>query len=92
VLLPGAFAAVELPVSERQPSIVVPAQAIVPSATGHAVYVLRNGHAELQEVEIGTRLRGSVQIRSGLEAGDTVLTTNLLRLRSGIPVEVLPPG
>jgi membrane fusion protein (multidrug efflux system) len=87
VLLPGAFASVEVPIEKSGAGILVPAHAIVPSATGHAVYVLRDGRAELREVEMGLRTREAVQIRRGLAVGDTVLTSNLLRLRPGVRVE-----
>jgi membrane fusion protein (multidrug efflux system) len=88
VLLPGAFAAVEVPVEREEAGILVPSLALVPSATGHAVYVLRNGRADLQAVEIGMRTENAVEIRRGLATGDTVLTSNLQRLRPGVPVEV----
>jgi membrane fusion protein (multidrug efflux system) len=87
-LLPGAFAAVEVAITQPAEGILVPAEAVVPSATGYAVYVLRDGRAELREVEIGLRTREALEIRRGLAAGDTVLTSNLLRLRPGVRVEV----
>jgi membrane fusion protein (multidrug efflux system) len=86
-LFPGAFATVEVPIEQPGDGILVPAEAIVPSVAGHAVYVLRDGRAELQPVEIGLRTPESVQILKGLAAGDTVLTSNLLRLRPGARVE-----
>jgi membrane fusion protein (multidrug efflux system) len=89
VLLPGAFAAVEVAVEQAQAGIMLPAQAIVPSATGHAVYLLREGAAELREVEIGLRTSEAVQILRGLAPGETVLTTNLLRMRAGARVELV---
>jgi membrane fusion protein (multidrug efflux system) len=87
-LLPGAFVTVEVPVQQRGEGILVPAQAIVPSVSGHAVYVLREGRAELRPVEIGLRTPDSVEILRGLEVGDTVLTSNLLRMRPGARVEL----
>jgi membrane fusion protein (multidrug efflux system) len=87
-LLPGAFASVAVTIAQPTEGILVPAQAVVPSATGHAVYVLRGGRAELREVEIGLRTRDALEIRRGLAAGDTVLTSNLLRLRPGVRVEI----
>ncbi|MGH7788947.1 MAG: efflux RND transporter periplasmic adaptor subunit, partial [Candidatus Binatia bacterium] len=88
VLLPGAFAAVEVPVEQRDAGIMIPAQAIIPSATGHAVYLRRDGVAQLQEVEIGQRTRDRVEVLRGLSPGDVVLTSNLLRLRPGAAVEI----
>jgi membrane fusion protein (multidrug efflux system) len=37
---------------------------------------------------LGMRMRGEVQILSGLEAGDLVVTEGTQRLRDGVPVEV----
>jgi membrane fusion protein (multidrug efflux system) len=88
-LMPGAFATLDVPVAAEASGILIPAQAIIPSATGHAVYVLREGAAALQDVEIGTRSAESVQVLRGLALGDTVLTTNLLRIRPGARVEVV---
>jgi membrane fusion protein (multidrug efflux system) len=88
-LVPGAFASVELALSQAGEGILVPAQAVVPSASGHAVWVLEDGRAVLREVEIGLRTRDAVEVRRGLAAGETVLTTNLLRLRAGVRVEAV---
>jgi len=91
-LLPGAFVTVEVPIEQRGEGILVPAEAIVPSVSGHAVYVLRDGRAELQPVEIGLRTPDSVEILRGLAVGDAVLTSNLLRLRPGARVERAEAG
>ena len=40
------------------------------------------------EVEIGVRTETEVEISKGLVAGDTVLTTGLLRLRPGAAVNL----
>jgi membrane fusion protein (multidrug efflux system) len=92
VLVPGAFASVELPLDRAGEGILVPAQALVPSATGHALWVLRDGRAELREVEIGLRTRDAVEVLRGLSEGEVVLTTNLLRLRAGAPVAPIGAG
>jgi membrane fusion protein (multidrug efflux system) len=87
-LMPGAFATLDVPVAAETSGILIPAQAIIPSASGHAVYVLRDGTARLQDVEIGMRSAESVQVLRGLALGDTLLTTNLLRMRPGVRVEI----
>lgn len=91
-LVPGAFASVELGLAQAGEGILVPAQAVVPSARGHAVWVLEDGHAALREVEIGLRTRDAVEVRRGLAVGEIVLITNLLRLRAGVPVEPVAEG
>jgi membrane fusion protein (multidrug efflux system) len=87
-LMPGAFVTLDVPVAAERAGIRVPAQAVVPSLSGHAVYVLEDGVAQLREIEIGVRTAESVQVTRGLAPGDTVLTTNLLRMRPGARVEV----
>jgi membrane fusion protein, multidrug efflux system len=88
VLRPGAFVTVELLLEETGAGVAVPAQALVPSAQGFAVFVLEDGRAALRAVEIGVRSADSVQVLRGLAPGETVLTTNLLRLQPGAAVEL----
>ncbi|MGH7899379.1 MAG: efflux RND transporter periplasmic adaptor subunit, partial [Candidatus Binatia bacterium] len=88
-LFPGAFASIELPL-EQAGGVMVPAEAVVPSVDGHSVFVLRDGRAELRKVEIGTRTAESVQVLRGLAEGETVLTSNLLRISPGAAVELEP--
>lgn len=59
----------------------IPTQALIPKLKGQDVYILRNGLAKLSDVQTGLRTESSVQITGGLSPGDTILTTNLLRLR-----------
>jgi membrane fusion protein, multidrug efflux system len=89
-LVPGAFASLEIPVEQKAAGILVPAQAVAPTSSGHGVYVLVDGRAELREVRIGLRTQESVEIQSGLTAGERVITSNLLRMRPGVRIEVVP--
>jgi membrane fusion protein, multidrug efflux system len=91
-LVPGAFATVEVPLEAISGGVSVPAEALIPSVQGHGVYVFRDGKAELRPVRIGVRTSNAVQILTGLEPGETVLTTNLLRLGPGTPVELVEDG
>ncbi len=87
LLTAGASASVEFEVRSAE-SILIPTRALVPSIKGHSVFVLRDGKAAEQEVRIGVRTSDQVQILSGLKKGDVLLTSNLLRLRAGIPVQL----
>jgi membrane fusion protein (multidrug efflux system) len=90
-LLPGGFAEVTLQLDTLENGFAIPTQAVVPSARGHGVYVLRDGKAAFQNVEIGMRTADQVQVLRGLNEGDPVLTTNILRLRPGVAVKPVTP-
>lgn len=87
-LVVGAFVTVELAVESQRGSLLVPSIAVIPSLRGHGVWVAKDGKASLAEVELGVRTESEVEIVQGLAAGDTVITTGLLRLRPGAPVKV----
>jgi membrane fusion protein (multidrug efflux system) len=85
-LLPGGFAEVALTLDELANGFMVPSEAIVPSPRGQGLYLIENGKAKLQPVEIGVRTSDEVQILRGVKEGDIVATTNLLRIRPGLEV------
>lgn len=87
-LLPGAFADVELALEEYADALVVPAIAVIPELGGQKVFVVENGHVQERRVQTGIRTPSTVQIVSGLVAGDTVLTSGLQQARPGLPVAV----
>lgn len=87
-LLPGGFVTVELELAADEHGIVVPSMAVIPTGGGHAVYVARDGKAVETTVEVGVRTEETVQILKGLAPGDVVITSNLLRLRPGAPVQL----
>ncbi|NTS40496.1 efflux RND transporter periplasmic adaptor subunit [Flavisolibacter sp. BT320] len=80
-LTPGAFARVKLSFEPDTDAIVLPTQAVIPQARGKKVYLYNNGIAKFVDVTTGLRDSSTVQITSGLNVGDTVLTTGLLSLR-----------
>ena len=85
-LRPGGFAEVTLTLDGLANGFMVPSQAIVPSARGQGVYVIEAGKAILKTVEIGMRTDEQVQILRGLNEGEVVAITNLLRIRPGLEV------
>jgi membrane fusion protein (multidrug efflux system) len=87
-LLPGAFADVELILAEYEDALVVPTISVVPEVGGSKVYRLQNGTVEERRVDTGIRTQTTVQVLSGLAVGDTVLTTGLQLVRTGMPVQV----
>ncbi|HEX4887320.1 MAG TPA: efflux RND transporter periplasmic adaptor subunit [Luteibaculaceae bacterium] len=86
-LVPGTFAKVWFSRLEGAENLSIPAQSVIPDARSKKVYVVRNGLATLQTVELGDRVNDEVIVLSGLQAGDTVLTTGLMQLKPGNPVK-----
>ncbi|MBK8982027.1 MAG: efflux RND transporter periplasmic adaptor subunit [Ignavibacteria bacterium] len=87
-LIPGTFANVNLNLSTIKDAILIPTQALIPKLKGHDVFVLKNGTARLTDVISGIRTENLVQIISGVYPGDTIITTNILRLKDGSPVVI----
>ncbi len=90
-LLPGGFAAVTLTLDGDVRGFLVPSQAIIPSQRGSGVYVIKGGKADLVAVKTGIRTEDQVQVLAGLEEGDLVAITNLLRMRPGLEVTAVEP-
>jgi len=88
-LKPGMFARVVLVLETRENALIVPEQALVPQGQDRFVYRLAGGKAALTRIEMGLRRPGEVEVRAGLEAGETIIVDGQLRLRDGAPVTVL---
>lgn len=86
ILLPGQSARLRLSLHESNDALLVASQALIPSAGGYGVYMSKNGQVQLTPIEIGQRGANSVQVSKGLHSGDTVITSNLLRLSPGATV------
>lgn len=84
----GAFADIELPMVRSAGSIVLPAEVITPDVLGYKVFIYSDGKAVPKPVEIGFRDEKQVIITSGLEAGDTVITSGIINLRPNSPVAI----
>jgi membrane fusion protein (multidrug efflux system) len=86
-LLPGQSARLRLALNTSSNALAVASNALIPSSDGYSVYVSRNHVVQPVSVRIGQRSEGSVIVTEGLQAGDTVITSNLLRLVPGSPVQ-----
>lgn len=87
-LHPGQFAQIRLELSETPEAIMVPSQAIVPSARDKKLILSRNGKAEFVTVETGLRNANKVQILKGIQPGDTVIISGMLQLKPSASVKV----
>ena len=89
LLLPGQFVRVELILETITNAVLIPTQAIIQEMEGPKVFISRNGKAERIDVTTGIRTDRELEILSGLNTGDTLITTGLLQIRQGIQLEFL---
>jgi len=89
MLRPGAFAEVTVPVSTAQTAPVIPQTAVRPSERGFLAYVVENNVAVERVLTLGMRTAdGSVEVLTGLAAGEVLVVRGAEALRNGVPVRL----
>jgi membrane fusion protein (multidrug efflux system) len=88
VLMPGQFVKLELILDSNESAIMIPTESVIPEQGGKKVFVAENGLAKEVKIETGLRTNTQLEVISGLKAGDTLLTTGILQLRQGMPVQI----
>ena len=86
--IPGDFAEVIIPIQVDKEAIIVPTDCIVPELNAQTLYIFHNGKAFRKTVELGARTEVMVQVLHGVNPGDTVLTTGLMRVKDNYPVKI----
>ena len=85
-IFPGTFVKVSL--IENKSAIAVPSNAVIPDALSNQLAVVKNGKAVFKNVETGSRNADMVEIKSGINPGDTVIVSGVLFVRPGSKVTV----
>jgi RND family efflux transporter MFP subunit len=85
VLVPGMFAEVNLTLEQRENVLAVPILAVDlgDNSSGRVWVVKSDNHTEERAIETGLQSSNAVEIRSGLQPGEMVVTSNRSSLRSG---------
>lgn len=84
----GMFIEARLATEVRPTAIIVPEEAVAPTASAAWVWVVEGDTVTRREVELGVRSPGFVEVRTGIELGDRVVVAGLDRLISGARVKV----
>jgi len=79
---PGMFAKVRF-VTGSEKLISIPKSAVVTRGQLTIVFVKDNGKADMRIIKIGREINGFVEVLSGLEEGEEVVTENAVLLKSG---------
>jgi membrane fusion protein, multidrug efflux system len=80
-LIPGTFATVELRLSQNKQAMMVPTQAVIPQERTKQLIVAKQGKANFVTVKTGVRNTSFIEVLSGINPGDTVVTTGVLFLK-----------
>ena len=87
-ILPGRYTSVEISKREIKDALAIPSEAVIPEMGKDIVYLYKNGVAEPQEITIGIRTKSRVQVLQGLNVGDTLITSGVMQLRTGMKVPI----
>ena len=88
-LKPGSFATAEIEIA-RESALLVPESAVRSFAGLSKIVIVRDGKAAEQQVELGDRSDGLVEVRTGLGGEDLVVVTAAATLTTGVPVSITP--
>ena len=86
-LVPGAFTKVNLKMGENATALLVPTESLIPMERDKQVVVAHHGKAHFVTVETGIRQSSLIEVTEGLQPGDTLITSGLLFLKEGDPLQ-----
>ena len=85
----GSYLEIDLGGLEFKNVATLPQNAILKTVDATLVYVIKDGKAVMQAVDVGYEHEGSVIIHSGLSEGDQVVISNIAKLRPNSDVKVI---
>lgn len=96
-LRPGMLMTVHMTTDTRK-ALMVPETAIMQRSSQVFAYIISRGaegggeFAEMVQLKVGARRDGFIEVLSGLEAGERVITDGVIKVRNGTPVTTEPPA
>lgn len=89
-LQPGMFGRLLVAFDERPAALLIPRTALLEGEQNTAVFVVRGGKAVRVPITTGYAEGSMIEVRSGLQANDRVITAGKAAVRDGMDVTVLP--
>jgi len=88
-LIPGMFARLQIVLETATNAVVVPGEAVLVLPNGEKVaFIIKDGKAQRRVVQTGLEAGGRVQVVSGIQPGETVITAGNEKLKDGMEVKV----
>ncbi len=91
-LRPGMFAEAEIIIRKADDAILIPAYAVLEKSDTRKVLTVVNGKATPKLIELGVDQGYLVEVKTGLEVGDTLIVAGHHRISGGDPVRILEGG
>jgi membrane fusion protein (multidrug efflux system) len=88
-LIIGGYSTIKIKNIKINNVFAIPEIAILQSANGAAVYVIKNGVATIRPVKIGNLTENGVLVEAGLKAGDKIIISNIAKVRPNAPVQII---
>ena len=86
-IVPGLFARVRIPLSERRPALLVDERAVgTDQAQKYVLTLTQTNTVAYQSVTLGPAIDGKRIVRAGLHGGEQIVVNGLQRVRPGMPV------
>ena len=86
--MPGRFVSVRISLDEGQEGILIPESAIEKLGMDNVVYIVRDNVAIRVLVTLGTNKNGNVEVITGVNEGDLVVTRGQAGILDGHPVRI----
>ena len=90
LLWPGTLVTADMTLRTEE-GVVVPSTAVQVSQSGNFVFIVKDGVAKVQNVQVERQVGRETVIASGLSGGETVVTDGQLLLSDGTRVNPRPP-
>ncbi|MDX2304179.1 MAG: efflux RND transporter periplasmic adaptor subunit [Microscillaceae bacterium] len=84
----GMYGKIKGKSTQKQDRLLIPRTALVGSIKQPQIFVAQNGTARLRDVVIGDSFGDSLEIISGLKAGESVIITGQLNLEDGTTIKI----
>lgn len=84
----GTFVNVDFSYSTGRNMLVIPREALTESVQNAAVYIVQHQQVVRRQIKTGIEMNGQIEIRSGLSAGDTIVTSGQINLKDSAAVNI----
>lgn len=94
LLMPGAFARVDLVLETVAKALTVPSTALVPGLAETVVFIEKDGIAEKRTIRMGMRTQAAVEVLEGVSAGERVIVSGLQQVSDGsrVKAQIVDPA